>query len=333
MGFNTLKYVLFTIVYSCSFHNTYNKYIIHTHTPVFHLPKLLPANKKKHKSEELQIRAQKIIVVMAKAIALILFVWVLLVTTSSPGLVVLPPSNKVDNTCLLLKRYSKCAIFLLWLCVCVVCVLKVVAVTIIGGGSLTSVPLWNEWAFSYKFAQDTIDLQYTIINTQQALDSYRAGLIDFCSVDFSVPKETNLVQLPFITTAVAIIYRLDTLDPVNDSLVLDRPTLARMWGGSIVTWDDPAIAALNPELQGKLPHLNITFAIFPGSSLGQSEVLKRAFSSFSDEFKAQLEAAGHLLEGLPPYLQGRAKHGLTVEDRINLVKVLTSYLFLLVLAL
>ncbi len=43
--FNTLKYILFSVVYSCSFHNTYNKHIIHTHTPVYHLLILVPANK------------------------------------------------------------------------------------------------------------------------------------------------------------------------------------------------------------------------------------------------------------------------------------------------
>ncbi len=195
------------------------------------------------------------------------------------------------------------------------------AVAIIGGGGLNSQPLWNEWAYSYKFAQDTIDVQYTIISTKQALSQYREGRIDFCSLDIFVPKQPNLAQLPFITTAIAIVFRLDTLDPVNDTLVLDRPTLARMWGGSIVTWDDPAIAALNPELQGKLPHVNITFSYYPGNTLGQNEILKRALSSFSSEFKAQLEAAGNLFEGLPPYLQGRANSVTTVDDRVNFVMV------------
>ncbi len=219
----------------------------------------------------------------------------------------------------------------IFLFVCVMCILKALAVTIIGGGGLNSQPLWNEWAYSYKFAQDAIDVQYTIISTNQALSLYRDGLIDFCSVDISVPKESNLAQLPFITTAVAIVFRLDTLDPVNDTLVLDRPTLARIWGGSIVTWDDPAIAALNPELQGKLPHVNITFSYYPGNTIGQNEILKRALSSFSSEFKAQLEAAGNLFERLPPALQGRANLVTTVEDRVKYVKVLP--IVLLVLAL
>ncbi len=207
----------------------------------------------------------------------------------------------------------------------------VLAVTILGSGGTNGQPLWDAWAYSYKFSQDTVDIQYTGTRTDVALDLYRKGEIDYCGLDIALPKEQkDMIQLPFVATATAFVYHLDGLDPANDSLVLDRPTLGRMYSGSIVTWDHPAIAALNPDLhkQGKLPHLNITYTFFPGVSYGQNQVVGTALSSFSDEFKAALEKGGDLFENLPPVLQGRAVPASSIAERSSFVKVrFTSHEF------
>ncbi len=207
----------------------------------------------------------------------------------------------------------------------------VLAVTILGSGGTNAQPLWDAWAYSYKFSQDTVDIQYTGTRTDVALDLYRKGEIDYCGLDIGLPKDQkDMIQLPFVATATAFVYHLDGLDPANDSLVLDRPTLGRMYSGSIVTWDDPAIAALNPDLhkQGKLPHLNITYTFFPGVSYGQNQVVGTALSSFSDDFKAALEKAGNLFENLPPVLQGRAMSASAIAERSSFVKVrFTSHEF------
>ncbi len=203
------------------------------------------------------------------------------------------------------------------------------ATTIIGAGGSNLQPLWDAWSRDYKFSKDSIDIQYSSKRTDLALQSYINGEIDFCSTDLAFSEDEkmavgNIIQLPLVATAMSFAYRLDTLDPAEDSLVLDRPTLARIWAGSIVTWDDPAIAMLNKDLhaKGKLPHLNITFIYYPGVTVGQGEVVKNALSSFSDEFRAAIAAAGNLFERLPPFSEGRAAVGFNTTARLDWVKVL-----------
>ena len=53
---------------------------------------------------------------------------------------------------------------------------------------------------------------------------------------------------------MAITYNLSAVD----SLVLDAPTLAKIFNGTITRWDDPALTALNAsmpaeDIQGHLP--------------------------------------------------------------------------------
>ncbi len=202
----------------------------------------------------------------------------------------------------------------------------VVATTIIGAGGSNIKPLWDALSHDYKFSKDSIDIQYLPSRTDVALQRYINGEIDFCSTVVAFSEEQkmavgNIIQLPLVATAISFAYHLDTLDPVEDSLVLDRSTLARIWAGNIVTWDDPAIAVLNKDLhaQGKLPHLNITFAYSPG---GQVEMMKNALSSFSDEFRAAMAIAGNQFERLPPFLEGRATTGPNITARLDWVKVL-----------
>jgi phosphate transport system substrate-binding protein len=51
-------------------------------------------------------------------------------------------------------------------------------------------------------------------------------------------------QLPVVFGGIAITYNLNAVD----SLVLDAPTIAKIFDGSIKRWDDPALTALNEHM-------------------------------------------------------------------------------------
>ena len=59
------------------------------------------------------------------------------------------------------------------------------------------------------------------------------------------------INLPLVGGPIAVGYNL----PDVEELVLDAPTLARIFDGDITRWDDPAIEKLNPD--AKLPDLAI----------------------------------------------------------------------------
>jgi phosphate transport system substrate-binding protein len=62
--------------------------------------------------------------------------------------------------------------------------------------------------------------------------------------------------LPLTANAIITTYNLPELSS-NDTLVFNLPTLARIYCGDITSWNDSAIAELNPSIQHKLPDANI----------------------------------------------------------------------------
>ncbi|KQH76935.1 phosphate-binding protein [Mycobacterium gordonae] len=75
-------------------------------------------------------------------------------------------------------------------------------------------------------------------------------------------------NLPVVFGPVAITYRVDGVP----ALTLDGPTAAKIFNGSIVTWNDPAIVALNPA--AKLPSEPI-HVVFRGDDSGTSDNFQR----------------------------------------------------------
>lgn len=80
--------------------------------------------------------------------------------------------------------------------------------------------------------------------------------IDFAATEVPMAPERlaadALMQFPLINGAVVVIANIDT---GADTLVLDAAVLTGIFNGTIATWSDPAIAALNPTT--KLPDLPI----------------------------------------------------------------------------
>ena len=105
--------------------------------------------------------------------------------------------------------------------------------------------------------------------------------------------------------------------------VLDGNTLAQIFMGSITSWADPAILALNQNLtSADLPDVPITMS-FTETLIGTagSQVFKTALSIFNAEFAQQLNAAGGLLAGLPPAQNGKAIRFDNPTDRFAYVGV------------
>ena len=59
-----------------------------------------------------------------------------------------------------------------------------------------------------------------------------------------------MIQFPTVMGGIVPVVNVDGIKP--GELVLDGPTLAKIFLGEIKTWNDPAIAKLNPN--AKLPN-------------------------------------------------------------------------------
>ncbi|GEA88140.1 phosphate-binding protein PstS [Cellulomonas cellasea] len=104
-------------------------------------------------------------------------------------------------------------------------------------------------------------------------------------------------NLPMVTGPVALAYNLDTVG----QLVLDAATTARIFRGEIVSWDDPAIAALNP---GELLPAEEIQVLFRADESGTTENFTRYLATAAADVWTDAPAKTWPVEGVG---EGREK--------------------------
>jgi len=158
--------------------------------------------------------------------------------------------------------------------------------TITGAGSTFVAPLVSQWISPVAGAYG-IELQYSAIGSGGGVAAITARTVDFGASDapltpdqFSACKGCE--QIPWALGATAIMYNLPG---VKNLLHMDGPTLAKIFMGQIVKWNDPAIVKLNKGVS--LPSTAITIAHRSDNS-GTTYNLTDYLSSVSPAWSSQL---------------------------------------------
>lgn len=125
-----------------------------------------------------------------------------------------------------------------------------------GGGGSAVYPVMSLWAQDY-YARTGVKVNYQPIGSGGGIRQSLSRTIDFGNTDIPLAAgdlaKAGLVQFPVVFIAIVPVVNLPGIAP--GALVLDGPTLADMFLGKIVRWNDPAIARLNPGR--KLPALPV----------------------------------------------------------------------------
>ncbi len=131
-------------------------------------------------------------------------------------------------------------------------ILPAVALDISGAGATFPYPIYAKWADEYKKATG-VGLNYQSIGSGGGIKQIEARTVTFGATDAPLKGEdldkNGLAQFPMVMGAIVPVVNLDGVNAGD--LVLDGPTLAKIYLGDIKTWDDPAIKKLNPN--AKLP--------------------------------------------------------------------------------
>ena len=130
------------------------------------------------------------------------------------------------------------------------------AADISGAGSTFIYPVFAKWADTYKKNTGT-GINYQSIGSGGGIKQIKANTVTFGATDAPLKeadlKEAGLVQWPMIMGGIVPVVNLDGVKA--GELTLDGPTLAQIFMGTVKTWNDPAIAKLNPGV--KLPETAI----------------------------------------------------------------------------
>jgi phosphate transport system substrate-binding protein len=125
--------------------------------------------------------------------------------------------------------------------------------TLRASGSTAQANAMTRFINAYQKACPGQTLTYTSNGSGAGVSQFLAGQTDFGGSDsplavdeYSKAKErcgSDAWNLPVVFGPLAITYNLQAVD----RLVLDGPTIAKIFNGTITRWDDPAIKALNSE--------------------------------------------------------------------------------------
>jgi len=135
--------------------------------------------------------------------------------------------------------------------------MSVTAADITGAGATFPYPIYAKWAEAYK-KQTGVGLNYQSIGSSGGIRQINARTVAFGATDAPVSgadlDKNGQVQFPAIIGGTVPVINLAGFRP--GELHITGPVLAEVFMGTIVKWNDPKLAALNPGK--KLPDQNIT---------------------------------------------------------------------------
>jgi phosphate transport system substrate-binding protein len=131
-------------------------------------------------------------------------------------------------------------------------VLPAAAMDISGAGATFPFPIYAKWADAYR-KETGVGLNYQSIGSGGGIKQIEARTVTFGATDAPLSgadlDKNGLVQFPMVMGGIVPVLNVEGINAGD--LVLDGPTIAKIFLGQIKTWDDAAIKKLNPS--AKLP--------------------------------------------------------------------------------
>jgi phosphate transport system substrate-binding protein len=126
------------------------------------------------------------------------------------------------------------------------------AVDISGAGATFPYPIYAKWADAYK-KETGIGLNYQSIGSGGGIKQIQNKTVTFGASDAPLKgaqlDKDGLIQFPMVMGGIVPVINAEGIKPGD--LVIDGPTLAKIFLGEIKSWDDAALKKLNPN--AKLP--------------------------------------------------------------------------------
>ena len=165
-------------------------------------------------------------------------------------------------------------------------ILPAAADDISGAGATFPYPIYAKWADAYK-KETGVGLNYQSIGSGGGIKQIEARTVTFGATDAPLKGDeldkNGLVQFPMVMGGIVPVVNLEGVKAGD--LVLDGPTLAKIFLGDIKTWDDPAIKKLNPNV--KLPSTAIA-VVHRSDGSGTTFNFAYYLAQVSDEWKSKV---------------------------------------------
>lgn len=184
-------------------------------------------------------------------------------------------------------------------------------VALTGAGATFPNPIYTKWFDAYA-RQTGVRINYQSIGSGGGIRQFTEGTVDFGATDGPMTDEQiaaasgNVLHVPTVLGADVITYNLPALGQTR--LKLDGEIIADIFLGKIRKWDDPRLAALNPEVS--LPGDDI-LVVHRSDGSGTTFIFTDYLSRVSPEWKQKVGAATSV--SWPTGLGGKGNEGVTQQ--------------------
>ena len=187
-------------------------------------------------------------------------------------------------------------------------------VSLIGLGASFPALLYQSWAISLYQTMPELRVNYESLGSGAGVKQLINKTIDFAASDVAMTDEEiaqvdrGVLLLPMTAGSIVLVYNLPELE---SPLQLSRQTYSEIFLGKIINWNDPKIAADNPEL--KLPDLPIT-VVHRADGSGTTAVLTAHLSQINPDWNT-LVGAGKSVDwpNIGRFIGSKGNQGVTVQ--------------------
>jgi phosphate transport system substrate-binding protein len=133
--------------------------------------------------------------------------------------------------------------------------------TVAGGGSSAQETAQEAWRAGFGQANPDVTLSYDAVGSGTGRENFISGAYKYAGTDSAMSADEisaatkacggDPIQVPVFISPVDVVFNLEGVD----SLDLDAKTVGAIFAGDISTWNDPAIADQNPDVD--LPSTDI----------------------------------------------------------------------------
>ena len=161
-----------------------------------------------------------------------------------------------------------------------------------GAGSTFDNPLFSKLFDEFHRPAPAVTVNYQSIGSGGGVKQLTEKTVDFGASDFPLSADQEkalpapVLHVPITLGATAIGYNLPG---ITSGLKLSGPVLAGIYLGEITAWNDPKIAALNPDLT--LPATAIA-VVHRNESSGTTFMFTSFLAAVSDAWKNKVGASG-----------------------------------------
>jgi len=185
------------------------------------------------------------------------------------------------------------------------------AQNISGAGATFPYPVYARWALAFQQAAG-VNVNYQAIGSGGGIRQIKERTVTFGASDSPLKpadlEKSGLVQFPMVMGGVVPVVNVQGVP--SGQLRLDGETLAKIYLGDILKWNDPAIVALNPGVD--LPNVAVA-PVYRSDGSGTNFLFTNYLSQASADFKEKIGSSTSVQ--WPAGIGGRGNEGVAAMTK------------------